>query len=1000
MLTESSISQKTKKAGKPKHRLTPRSSTNYSPTSNRAEAGIKRLHEITSSVRRGKASGQNAYQLIIEAVAAALHAECGVLFIRRNERFDPVGSTGLKGHELEELSRFTPAFSELPKSEITGVETGGAKHPALGRWLDASGFGEAIVIPITVEVFAGCILVFQTARIELLDWEKELAEIYGELAGEVIEREGGSERELSKVENRFQILSKLPAAVYACDAEGRITLFNKAAVQLWGRVPERGRDLWCGSWKIYTPDGTPLALSECPMAKAIQEGESIRGREIIIEKPDGTRNLVLPHPETIRDEQGKIIGALNVLVDISDFSEARRASQQLAAIVQSSEDAIVSKNLNGVIQTWNRGAEKLFGYTAEEVIGKPVTILIPENQQDEEPAILGKIRSGERIEHYETIRKRKDGTLVNVSLSVSPIYDPTGKIMGASKIARNITEQKRAERVLSRRTHHLEVVNRTGAMLAAELDLNRLIQKVTDVATELSGAKFGAFFYNRKNDKGEDYLLYTLSGAPREAFDKFGHPRNTAIFGPTFRGERVVRYEDVTESPNYGQNPPFHGMPEGHLPVRSYLAVPVISRTGKVLGGLFFGHPDRGVFTEESENIVTGIAGQAAVAMDNATLYRELRKELAEHKRAEVALRESEFQFRLLTELLPQMVWTTDAAGELQYFNRRWIEFTGFEPKGDRSWHAIVHEDDLRRTLEAWNHALASGNAFQNEVRYRKQNGCYRWFLARAFPVRDEKGRILKWVGTSTDIDDQKRAEEKLEKTIQERTAKLRETVTELEAFSYSIAHDMRAPLRAMSGFSMLLEEDYGELLPEEAKGYLTRITKSAGRLDRLIQDVLNYSRISRGEMPLQSTDVEQLIREIVDSYPHLRSSALELQIDGPLPLVLANSAALTQCISNILTNAVKFVPPGTRPRVRVRSERRDLFARIWFEDNGIGISEEGKKRIFNMFQRLHGSDDFEGTGIGLTIVRKAVERMGGRVGVESNVGEGSRFWLELQLAN
>jgi PAS domain S-box-containing protein len=313
----------------------------------------------------------------------------------------------------------------------------------------------------------------------------------------------------------------------------------------------------------------------------------------------------------------------------ADLIERRRDEEeiaQLAAIVETSDDAIISKDLDGVITSWNRGAARLFGYTAREAIGRPVTLLIPAERLDEEPGILQRIRDGLRIEHYETMRRRKDGTLVDVSLSVSPILDASGKIIGASKIARDITERKRAERQAEEDARIREALYRVSRMLAGELDVDRMVQAVTDTSTQLCGAQFGAFFYNVKNAAGESYLLYALSGAPREAFEKFGMPRNTAVFEPTFSGREVVRLDDVTQDPRYGKSAPHHGMPEGHLPVRSYLAAPVKSRTGEVFGALFFGHPQPGVFTERSEALVTGVAAQVAVAMDNARLVAQLRE--------------------------------------------------------------------------------------------------------------------------------------------------------------------------------------------------------------------------------------------------------------------------------------------------------------------------------------------------------------------------------------
>ena len=293
----------------------------------------------------------------------------------------------------------------------------------------------------------------------------------------------------------------------------------------------------------------------------------------------------------------------------------------------------------GVVGTWNTGAAKLYGYAAAEVIGQPITVLIPADRADEELGILDRIRRGEWVEHYETVRRRKDGGLVDVSLTVSPVKNPEGIIVGASKIARDITRRKRD-------TERLETLNRIARTLSSDLDLERIVQTVTDTATELSGAKFGAFFYNVTHRGGEAYLLYTLSGAPREAFEKFGLPRATPVFQPTFQGTGVVRSDDIRLDPRYGKNPPHHGMPKGHLPVVSYLAVPVIARSGDVIGGLFFGHDRPGVFTQDAEEIVSGIAAHAAIAIDNARLLAAVKEEM---RNKELLL--NEFQHRMRNTL-------------------------------------------------------------------------------------------------------------------------------------------------------------------------------------------------------------------------------------------------------------------------------------------------------------------------------------------------------------
>jgi PAS domain S-box-containing protein len=240
------------------------------------------------------------------------------------------------------------------------------------------------------------------------------------------------------------LLEALPAAVYTTDAEGRITFFNKAAVEMAGRRPQIG-DKWCVTWRLYNPDGTYLPHHRCPMAVALKEDRPVRGEEAVAERPDGTRVPFIPYPTPLHDAEGKLVGAINMLVDISDRKKAEEYAERLASIVKYSDDAIISKDTQGIIQTWNRGAERLFGYRPDEVIGKPVTILIPPDRQDEEPGILEKIRRGEHIDHYETVRMRRDGSLIDISLTVSPLKDARGRVVGASKIARDVSDRRRNE---------------------------------------------------------------------------------------------------------------------------------------------------------------------------------------------------------------------------------------------------------------------------------------------------------------------------------------------------------------------------------------------------------------------------------------------------------------------------------------------------------------------------------------------------------------------------
>jgi two-component system, chemotaxis family, CheB/CheR fusion protein len=272
-----------------------------------------------------------------------------------------------------------------------------------------------------------------------------------------------------------RLLAELPAAAYTCDANGLITYFNDRAVELWGRAPKLNDtiDRFCGSFKLFSADGTPLTHSECWMALALRDRKSYNGQEILVERPDGSRWFVLAHANPILDEGGELRGAVNILVDITDRRRSELARAQLAAIVDSSDDAIISKDLNGIVQSWNAAAQRLFGYTPAQAVGQHISFLIPADRSDEEDQIIARLRAGERVYHFDTVRVRSNGQPIQVSLTISPVRDETGRIVGASKIARDITDRKQAEeRIYDLLTQLKEADRRKDeflAMLAHEL---------------------------------------------------------------------------------------------------------------------------------------------------------------------------------------------------------------------------------------------------------------------------------------------------------------------------------------------------------------------------------------------------------------------------------------------------------------------------------------------------------------------------------------------------
>ena len=323
---------------------------------------------------------------------------------------------------------------------------------------------------------------------------------------------------------------------------------------------------------------------------------------------------------------------------------------------------------------------------------------------------------------------------------------------------------------------------------------------------------------------------------------------------------------------------------------------------------------------------------------------------------------------------------------------------------GYPTWHADMHMREIKDIVQ-------TRKPIRGEVAFTGDSGISGVYDYIFKPVLSDTGEVAIIVGTTRDVTERKGAEEKLAQAqreladraaqldamVQLKTQKLVETIGELESFSYSISHDLRAPLRAMMGFASILRADYGSQLDAEANHYLERISSASHRMDELIKDVLSYSQVSRSELVLQRIEPERLISDIVSTYPHLAPQKLTITVASVLPTVLANESAFTQCIANLLGNAAKFVASGVKPRVDISAETEGGFVRLIFRDNGIGIAPENLTSVFEIFKRA--TLDHEGTGIGLSIVKKAVERMGGNVGVESKLGEGSVFWLSLRAA-
>jgi len=571
----------------------------------------------------------------------------------------------------------------------------------------------------------------------------------------------------------------------------------------------------------------------------------------------------------------------------------------------------------------------------------------------------------------------------------------------------------------------LELLNEVGTAVAAEIELERAVQVVTDAATRLSGAAFGSFFYNVVDDRGETYTLFTLSGAPREAFSKFPMPRNTAVFAPTFSGAGIVRSPDITQDPRFGKNEPYHGMPLGHLPVRSYLATPVVSRTGEVLGGLFFGHPDPDVFDDRAERMVAAIAVQAAVAIDKAKLYRAAQDEIARRQRVEEALRLSEqsleskvhertaeleaFQY-LVEGVRDYALFMLDPEGIVTNWN------VGAERiKGYRA-HEIVGQHFGRfytaadraaglpaRALQT---AVERGTFEAESVRVRK-DGSEFWASVVINPIRDRSGNLLGFAKITRDVTEQRDAELALQRT-QEQLAQAQK-MEGIGQLTGGVAHDFNNLLTVIIGNLESLQRALKSpaLDADRLARSVDNAMRGAQRAASLTQRLLAFSR--RQPLDPKPIDVGRLVVGMSELLRRTLGEqiAIETVLAGGLWRVLADPNQLEVSILNLAVNARDAMPQGGKLTIETANAYLDeayaaaqtevlpgQYMVISISDTGAGMTREVQARAFEPFYTT--KDVGQGTGLGLSQVYGFVKQSGGHVKIYSEPGLGTTVKLYL----
>lgn len=558
-------------------------------------------------------------------------------------------------------------------------------------------------------------------------------------------------RELRQQEQRLSLIVEgvRDHAISMLDPDGRIVTFNRAAQQIKGHALEDVRGQHFGLF--FTPENRASGLPELELKTAREhgryEGEGWR------ERKDGSRFYAAVSLSRLQDDSGELVGFVKVTQDRTRYRELSEALQrresELRLILDAIPGLVAYMSRDETYRQVNHAYEEWFGRPAAELIGKHISDVLGTQAYETIRPHVAAALEGQPVSFESEIPYASGGARW-VRAQFIPDRDTNGSIQGYVSLVLDVTDARLAEQRLAEEARINETLYRVGTALAQDLDLDTVFARLTDEATALCRAQFGAFFYNVDDPERGRYMLYALAGVPRQKFAGFPMPRNTEVFGPTFAGDGVVRSDDITKDARYGKSAPYHGMPAGHLPVCSYLAVPVVSRTGDVHGGLFFGHAERAVFTERDERMIVAVAAQAAVAIDNARLH--------------ASTITAEQQYRALAESSPQLVWTTTPDGSVEYCNPQFLAYVGLsleEMRRESKWQVLVHVEDMGRATDAWSHALATGEPYDVEYRFRRaSDGSYRWVLARGACVRDGEGRIVRWVGSCTDIDGHKRSEE------------------------------------------------------------------------------------------------------------------------------------------------------------------------------------------------------------------------------------------------
>jgi PAS domain S-box-containing protein len=643
------------------------------------------------------------------------------------------------------------------------------------------------------------------------------------------------------------------------------------------------------------------------------------------------------------------------------------SSEQLSLIVGFSDDAIITKTLDGTITAWNRGAEKVFGYSAAEMVGKPMLVLLPPERVNEESDILNRIGHGDNVDHFETVRLKKDGTSIHVSVTISPIRNSNGIIVGASKIARDITQRKQAEDALREKERRLSESQRIAHIGSWSFDLK-------DPSARLVWSD----------------ELYRLYGVSPETF----LPTMESLLSLIVSEDRSLVRDWMTacaagEKP---ANMDFHVMlPDG--------AVRVFSR--------------RGELQCDADNSPIRLVGTTQDITDFKRTEERMAAQAEELRRSQQALETKTFMLQHVLDSMVEGLVAADENGKYILWNpaaekliglgatdlspQEWSAHYGFFLP-DQVTPVPPGETPLGRTLR--------GETVSTEMFMRRPGlDGELWLEANGSPLIDKDGVRRGGVLAFRDITRRKTDEleirklnEELEEKIAKRTRELAATNRELEGFSYSISHDLRAPLRHIAGFSRILVNDFGPTLAVEAREHLQHIENAVHRMGLLVDGLLKMAVLRRQALRLHHTELNPIVDDVVSMLqPECEGRDVEWRI-ARLPALDCDPILMAQVFQNLLSNAVKYSRGRASSVIEIDSiQRPGLPAIIFVRDNGAGFDMRYARKLFGVFQRFHTTSEFEGTGVGLATVHRIIQKHGGMIWAETEVDQGATFYFALQ---